>query len=191
MSSRRSAPPGPRRRTPTPSWPRGGCAGARTGHRHRRQVPEIDDALQPSRGGGLRERPCCICVLALEVRRVQRVHQVVRGLTTGQSLLQRRWIVYVAIYGCTCALIGLRVSCHRLHAMASFDQSWAQPPPDEARCAGNQYLHCGLPNLDPVPVGCERRGGVVLHTRAASQVRLRCARAACSTASSAGPPACS
>src|SRR5664279_457090 len=95
--------------------------------------PEIDDALQSSRSGGLRERPCRISVLALEVGGVQRVHQVVRRLTSRESLLQCLWIVDVAIDGCTAALIGLWASRHGLYLMASFNQSRAQPPPDEAR----------------------------------------------------------
>jgi hypothetical protein len=104
------------------------------------QAAEVDNAAQPGPGGRLPERLGAGGVLALEVRALQRVHQVVSGLAAGHGRFQGRRVLDVASNRRADTPGPVRVPGHGGYVVPRLFQGRAQLPPHETGRSCYQYL---------------------------------------------------
>ena len=121
---------------------------------------QVDDLPDPGAGGRLPERAGRLGVLALEVRVVERVHQVDRHVDARQRLGQRVRVVHVAADRLAGPVVRLRPAGHRAHGVAALHQIGDQAAADEAGRAGDQHgqglAHVAHPGRRELPTPAMR-----------------------------------
>ena len=114
---------------------------------------EVDDLLHAGlgrRGGEVARR---LRVLVLEVRRVQRVHEVVRGVHALERAAQGLRVRDVAPHRGAGPGVVLGVARHGPDLVALLDQRPAQVRADEAGRAGDEHGPGHGPSISPAPPG--------------------------------------
>jgi hypothetical protein len=96
------------------------------------QAAQVDDAVKASPGSRLAEGGGPGGVHALEVRVLEGVHQVVRGLAAGHGRLQGGGVLYVTAHRPARPVVAGRLPGHGDHIVAGLLQGHAQPSADEA-----------------------------------------------------------
>ncbi len=109
------------------------------------QIPEateVDDLLDAGVGCRVAELGRGLGVALFEVVGIQRMHQVVGGVHALQGRTQAVRFGDIAVRRLAAAVVGIRVTGHRLDPMALFEQGGNQLRSDEAGGAGDEHRSC-------------------------------------------------
>ena len=116
----------------------------------RPQPTEVHDASHTSGARRRSERERRLGVSALEVVRVERVHQVVGDVGAAQRMIERVGVADVGAHGPPRPVIPIGVPGHRPHVVALGHQRPRESAADEARGAGHEDVHgLSLPRSGP------------------------------------------